>query len=124
MEFKQKYWKFGISLEIPKNIFGFLEFPWKFQNSKIPVFLERCFEIQANILEFWNFLGNCKKQNLEFPRKFPNSKISIFFERGFGGFGINNSKKYFWKFIGNFKIPIFLVEFQIIFKTIGILVFS
>ena len=89
---KKKLWNFGIPWEIPKKNFGILEFPRKFQNSKIPKFFGRCFGIQEKILEFWNFLGNSKKtlefwnflENskknfgiLEFPRKFQKKTLEF-----------------------------------------------
>ena len=87
-----------------------MEFPRKFQNSKIPKFFGRCFGIQEKILEFWNFLGNSKKNFgiLEFPGKFQKKTVE------------------FWNSLGNSKIPKFqsfledVLEFK---KNIGILEF-
>ena len=77
----------GITNSKAKNI-GFLEFARKFQekkwnslgNFKIPICFEKCFGIQAKILEFWNPLGNSKNifGNFGIPweiPKFPNSHI-------------------------------------------------
>ena len=68
--------EFGNLLGNSKKNFGILEFPRKFQNSKIPKFFGRCFGIQEKILEFWNFLGNSKK-TLEFWNSLGNSKKKL-----------------------------------------------
>ena len=83
--------EFGNLLGNSKKNFGILEFPRKFQNSKIPKFFGRCFGIQEKILEFWNFLGNSKKNFgiLEFPGKFQKKTLE------------------FWNSLGNSKIPKF-----------------
>ena len=110
--------------------FGILEFPRKFQNSKIPKFFGRCFGILGKTLESWNFLGNSKKKLWNFGisskiPKFQNSKV--FFWNFLGNSKIPKcfflefprefqNSKVFLNFLGNSKIPIFFLEFQNIFQ--------
>ena len=101
--------EFGNLLGNSKKNFGILEFPRKFQNSKIPKFFGRCFGIQEKILEFWNFLGNSKKNFgiLEFPGKFQKKTLEFWNS-------LENSKKKLWNF-GIFeeipKFQSFFLEF-------------
>ena len=103
--------EFGNLLGNSKKNFGILEFPRKFQNSK--VFWKMFWNSRKNIgiLEFpfqkkvWNFgiPWEIPKKNfgiLEFPRKFQNSKIPKFFGRCFG---IQEKILEFWNFLGNSK---------------------
>ena len=112
-----------------------MEFPRKFQNSKIPKFFGRCFGIQEKILEFWNFLGNSKKNFgvLEFPGKFQKKTLEFWNslenskKKKLWNFGIlefsrefQNSKVFFWNFPGNSKTPKFFFEFPRKFQNSNI----